>query len=580
MDRKSYVFPLICIIMCAAVLTGSRALFAPYLIAAIFGVAALFRTAPPEDRKSTKWRIVCISSMILAAFLALANYGIWLYPYLPDIRTSLFVRIYKLFLLLVIVSGGYFCIRSILAFVVYSPGGISLCGRRPSGKRTYMYFLIPFLVISAVYLSVYLCCYYPGLMSLDSIDQVTQIFTGKYSNHQPFYHTMMLKAFIQCALAVSGNINTAVAFYVIFQILFMSASFAFVIMNMAKLDMPRWCMVTAACFYALMPYHIMFSFTVWKDVLFGAFTTLLVTFFIRLMKDIGKSALNLTGFAVCSVVICLIRSNGLFAYVFVFLAMLLLMRRQKKILIIMASTIVISFILKHTVLGMLSVTPPDTVESLSIPLQQIARVVADDGAVSDEDMDYLGRIIDVGSIKDIYDPDISDPVKNAIRDFGNEQYLSDNMGGFIKLYLRTFVHNPVKYVVAWVDSTCGYWNSGYNYWVWYWDVEENDLGIARSIASPGMLTAMDGYLWLFYNNPLFQLFTCIGMFFWILLLLLAKNISDGNRCAIIACVPLLAIQLSLVISSPVYSEFRYMYALFCALPVLVSVSMRGRDKEG
>ena len=573
MFRKSYIIQLLCIVLCAVTLVDGRALFAPYLLAAIYALYCLGQNCDSSLPGKKAMRYIVMASVLSGAFITLANYGLWLHPAMPDIRSSLFVRICKLSLILIIFLGSFCSVFNILVHtVVRQSAGFTVPGRLPETKRPYLYFVIPFVIFSGIYLTVYACCYYPGLLSLDSLDQIGQIFTGEYSNHQPFYHTMMISFFVRSALMLGAGINTAVSFYITVQVLFVAATFAFTICNMAKLEIPVWCEICACVCYALLPYHIMFSFTMWKDVYFAAFVTLLITFYVRLVKGMGKAVINYIGFGISGLFVCLIRSNGLFAYVFVLAFVFLLARRQKKILFIMAATVCVSFVLKHAVLSAMNVTPPDTVESLSIPLQQIARVITDNGTVAEEDRAFLSNIIDVDSIPEIYNPDISDPVKNAIRDFGNQQFLSENLAGFAKMYLRTFVHNPTEYVIAWVDSTCGYWNSGYEYWIWYWDVEENEYGISRSIASEGMLHAMDEYLWLFYNNRILQVFCAVGFVSWIVLLILAVNIASANRTGIITVIPVLAIMLSLVISSPVYSEFRYMYAAFTSLPIIAAAS--------
>ena len=92
-----------------------------------------------------------------------------------------------------------------------------------------------------------------------------------------------------------------------------------------------------------------------------------------------------------------------------------------------------------------------------------------------------------------------------------------------------------------------------------------------------MLHAMDEYLWLFYNNRILQVFCAIGLFVWIVIIAFARCTAVSNRTGMIAIVPILAILLSLVISSPVYAEFRYMYALFCALPILLSVTCHEKE---
>ena len=577
LNTRTYGLSIVCILLAGALLIDSPALFAPYLIAAVFALYCLMQNRFASfDTRSRSYRIITAVSVISAAFITIANYSIWLYPSLPDARSAMFVRLYKALLMLVIFAGSFVCAHNIFRFVCFDRNAFAIrLSSEP--EKCIKFFLIPFCIISAIYITFWLCCYYPGLLSLDSIDQIRQIFTGEYSNHQPFYHTQLLGLFIRIGLSLTQNMNAAVAAYVIVQILFMAAVFAFTVYNLAKLRLPVWTAVAATVWYAVMPFHIMFSYTVWKDVYFGAFVTLLILYFIRLVKNIGKSGINLAGFGISGLVICLIRSNGLFAYVFVLLAVLILLRSRRDLLFIMIATVAAAFILKHTVLGWLGVTPPDTVESLSMPLQQVARVVADDGNISAEDEQLLSNIIDVSSIKDIYDPVISDPVKNAIRDFGNQDYLSSHKGDFALMYIRTFFKNPMKYVIAWVDGTCGYWNSGYNYWVWFWDIEDNPYGITRQVASSRLLLVMDEYLWLFYNNPILQIFTAIGLFVWICILAFARCISDRNTVGIISIVPILAILLSLLVSSPVYAEFRYMYALFCALPILLAVTCHNRE---
>ncbi len=559
-------------------LFDSRSLFAPYLIATMFAYFSLNKNRDTVfDRRKKSSRIVIAASLLCALLLTLANYQIWMHPLLPDVRTSLYVRLVKLLLVGVLFAGIYVSCLNIFRYVCFNDEAFALrltSEQKGAGRS----FIIPFVIIFCVYLAIYLCCYYPGLMSLDSIDQVKQLFTGKYSNHQPFYHTQLIGVFLRLGLSMFQNMNAAVATYVIFQMLVLAATFAFVTYNLALLAMPKWTIVTSVIWYAVMPFHIMFSFTVWKDVLFGAFVTLLIIFFIRIEKGLGRRSANVLCFALSSLVMCLIRSNGLFAYIFVFMAVLILARKNMDIVFAMTAVIIAAFILKHPVLNTFSVTPPDTVESLSIPLQQVARVVADDGVMSDEDRSLLSKIIDVSSIRETYDPDISDPIKNAIRDFGNQDYLSKNMGRFGGLYLRGLVHNPMKYIEAWVDSTCGYWNGGYNYWIWFWDVEDNPYEISRSVASPGMLRVMDEYLWLFYNNRLFQIFGAIGLFVWIMVIAFARCISTSNRTGIIAIMPILAILLSLVVSSPVYAEFRYMYALFAALPILLAITCHKKEE--
>lgn len=69
-------------------------------------------------------------------------------------------------------------------------------------------------------------------------------------------------------------------------------------------------------------------------------------------------------------------------------------------------TIALTLFYKGPVLKYYGVTPPDTIESLSIPAQHIARVIADDGTLSEKQEKLLSKAVDVSQIK-----------KNMIRHF-------------------------------------------------------------------------------------------------------------------------------------------------------------------
>ena len=573
LSRRSFYAQFLCIIICAFTLTRTDAYYAPYFLAALFAVFCLIRNS---KQAAGAGRALNIAVIVLSAFTAmlitLVNHRIWYAPAMPDVRTALFYRAYKLLLILFIFMGSFFSVRNMLMFISGTRETYPLA-RSGEGGKSLLYFFIPFAIFLAVYLSIFFSCYYPGILSLDSIDQISQMFTGVYSNHHPLCHTLLVQMFFNAGLAIFGDAGRAVAVYVIFQTVFMSASFAFLISTMKRMKYSRALIIASIVWCAIMPFHIMFSFTIWKDVVFGAFVMLFVLAAARIMNGIGNTAFNYVLAAICSVAFCLMRSNGLFAFVLVAAAVFFLMKKYRKLLIIMVPAIVISLIIKHGVFSVFNVTPPDTVESLSIPLQQVARVIVEDGDITDNDMALISSIIDVDEARASYDPGLSDPIKNLIRDYGCQDRIRENGGAFISMYVRTFAHNPILYAIAWADQTKGFWNSGYPCMVWYWDIEKNSFGIERTIMCERANTALGEYLWLFYNDPVFQIFVSIGLYVWVLLLMFFRSLSGRNTTALIATMPCVAIILSLVISTPAFSEFRYLYSLYCLLPFIIASSL-------
>ena len=393
---------------------------------------------------------------------------------------------------------------------------------------------------------------------------------------------MVIKLFVMIGMHLFNDINAAVATYSVFQILFTSLCFSFAISTIARMKAPRWMVITSMLFFVLMPYHLTYAITMWKDVMFGCFVLLLVVSTYRCMHEVGNVVLNYIILAVSSVGICLFRSNGLFAFVILTIAFIVLWKSKKKVmLIVFISTIIISIIMKYPVLAYLEVKQPDTIESLSIPAQQISRVVQEGCELDDYQIDLLDNVVDVEQIPEKYSPYISDPIKVLVRQKGNQHLLTEQKMDYIKLYFSLGIKYPMAYLRAWIDQTRGYWNAGYEYWRWSIGIKENDLGIVRTTNNSYVDLLFKDYLRLFTNFQVLRLFLSIGLFVWIDIFLLLIALIRKDKIGIFISLPILVIVASLLVATPVYAEFRYIYAAFCALPMVIVITHRpiGENKE-
>lgn len=508
----------------------------------------------------TKW-IILIFAFIFACMVTFANYSLW---YQAGNSVFGFIGIF---------FGCFFAFGNIFFWIAKNTNQLFW---KPTGTFSPLkVFLVSFFIMAALNLSILFLCKYPGNLTPDSIWQMLQLSSGIYSNHHPFYHTMTIKVFISIGLRLFHNINAAVALYSTFSVLFMAASFAFSISTVAEIHTPKWIIVLLQLFFTLMPYHIMYSFTMWKDIFFGAFVLLFIVFFFRCLQKMRLVPFNYIGLTVSGLGICLFRSNGYFVFVFTMLIFLILWKlRNKRILFIMAGVLVFSFILKHPVLNALNVTQPDIAETLSIPEQQIARDVVDHGDLTLEERELLSQVIDIDRIPEVYDPNISDPIKGLIREKGNQDYIRFHAGEFVKLYLGRFAKHPFTYLKGWIDETKGYWNAGYSYWRWSNCVQENALGIYRTTQLEKLNVLVDKYLSVFENQPPFFIFLCIGFFDWMALVALFVSIIRKDKVGAMLTVPNIMTVISLLVATPVFSEFRYNYAIFCTLPILLILISR------
>ena len=435
-------------------------------------------------------------------------------------------------------------------------------------RNTAFAFLFPFVFSCLVNLSYLFFSAYPGNLSPDSISQIRQIITNEYSNHHPFWHTMLIKIFIDVGTYLFHDINAAVALYSVFQVLLMAFIFAFMIMTLYEARIPNKVLAVISLFVVFSPYHIIYSVTMWKDIVFGGAVAAFLTFLFRIINDIGNKNCNFFGMFIFGLGFCLWRSNGFFAFSVTFIIFsFTLFRNHNKVIICMATVMFFSYILKYPVIQALNVKQPDIAEFFSIPEQQIARVIVENGNLTKTEVTLLSRVVDIERVKAEYRPWISDPIKEIMREKGLE-YLSLHKTDYLKLWINVGIRNPKMYISAWIDQTKGYWNGGYRYWIWFQSIFDNEFGITR-ISHQGSINSLFTSLFdMYYISSYSEIFKSIGFTVWLTAMVLVIGIIRRNKNCILA-IPGLVIILSLLISTPVYSEFRYAYAIFTGFPIVI-----------
>ena len=539
-----------------------------YILVATAGILAIF-----FDKSSYKEHkaLPIISGIILSGAVVLANYGLY---------GSIFHnKILMLLAVLVVFAGGFAAFFAITKFAVgwtSSGGGL----KKVSHKfRAGTVFWFAMAVIAIIDLLVLFLCFYPGITSPDSMNQINQTYTGVYSNHHPVVHTMLIKICLMAGQAVFGTANAGVCCYSVVQILLMSASFAYVIMTLYQMQLSYKVIIPFFICYAVLPYNIFYSFTMWKDVLFGAAMAVLITSMFRIMSGTGRSRVpNYILLAISSVGTCLLRSNGWMAFaVMLVLAIFVLGKKNIKTLVIMAVALVISLLIKGPVFNAMGISKPDILESLAIPMQQIARVLSEGEEITDEQRETLSNIADLDMIAEKYRWDTVDTFKDDIRNTGNPGYIEEHKSELLKLYLEMAKQHPTTFLYAWIDQTKGYWNGGYNIWNWT-RIEENDIGIERVTVSEPLANAMQDYAEAFNRVFILKPFISIGLCTWVILILAAAGLAARKKETLFA-VPFIVIVLTLVIATPISCEFRYTYAQFAAFPMVFCAILKRDSKD-
>lgn len=544
------------IALCTWALWYSDAYFMPYLLVSVAALVCIFFNLKNRNHYSRfEIAITIMFSLLYALMITMANYNLW--------NTGGIAGIARFLLLL---FGTFVAFANLLLFIA---GKKSTITQGTSKTENWKVFLFTFLLIVVINCAIFFLCKYPGFLTMDSVLQVRQAIEGHYTNSHPFYHTMIVKLFVDLGLALFGNMNAAVSVYMVFQICLMALCFAFAVTTMKEAGAPRWTVIMLVAFFALMPYHIVYSFTLWKDVVFGGVVLLYTLFLYRILKPIGNNKLNTAGLIVSGLGFCLLRNNGLVAFVGITVLFLIIFRLQhKKLVIIMATVIVVSFVLKHPVLKALDVAQPDLMESLSIPIQQVALDVIENDDFTEEESNLINNVADVERIHEAYLPYIADPIKDVVRESHNQQAVSEHKSDYLGLYLSRAWKHPWTYVRAWIEQTKGYWNSGYPYWIWCLYADGEDIGIHSKVNSAKLDNVFNHSLSHFLKSKLLKPLVSIGFFVWCIMLCLYVAIIRKDKKLALMAIPSLMIIATLLVATPVFSEFRYAYSVFCTMPVI------------
>ncbi len=435
---------------------------------------------------------------------------------------------------------------------------------------------------------------YPGIMTADSLVQYEQIVGVKpYSNHHPIVHTLCIAFFYRIGFAITGDANKSIAFYTVAQMVFMSFCCGAVAVRVQKItesmvapskgdggyNLTLWTVLCAA-FFALVPFNAVFAVTIWKDVPFAGFTMLLVCCIYDMTgafrkDDRGKLPAGIIiRFAFFSLAFCLFRSNALYAYVLSIVFFIIYFgKKQIAVPLVMAAVIAVSIFIKGPLMNSMNIEQADFTESLSVPLQMIARVIVNDREISEGDMELIDAVIDRTYIHELYAPDFADNMKELVR-AGHPDVIEKNKGEYLKLWLRLFFRYPGDYIAGWFDVVGGYVYPDVSYDVGNIDgVMGNDLGLTSTplIGGKVVIKLKEIFIKLGSFVPLYGMLWCAGAYTWFLVITLIAVIRSGKYTSfwLMTVVPLSLI-FTLCIAAPLV-DFRYAYGVVMTMPIYAAL---------
>lgn len=431
----------------------------------------------------------------------------------------------------------------------------------------------------------YLVTVWPGTVSNDSITQLMEIFGVKHlSNGNPLVQTGLIWISAGIGKGLFGSPDAAVALYVIAQGILMALLLGYAVYLTAEGGAPKWLSLLSLVFYALCPVFPLFAWCVGKDTNF-AMAALWLTLIVWKLVRAGKLTVRDTVSLCASAVLCALLRNagaGLAAATLAALLCWSLVRKNelwRGALYALACAASALFIVYGALIPFVSAERSPEAETLSVPLQQVARVAADEALPADY-YDAINAVLPVDQLKAAYNGELSDPVKNLWR----EGATPEQKQAFFKAWLSLGSRRPATYFSAFFHNSYGYLLPGY-----VSAIKPTFLLGAEGTTAPlkgkfdftvnPRAEAMKTVLKRLLTYAPFRIFAAPGLYGWIALFALAVMLTARRWRMLLVLLPAL-LTLAGCLFSPVNGYFRYaMPVYFAAVPLMAAAAEAIRKSD-
>ncbi len=449
----------------------------------------------------------------------------------------------------------------------------------PFPKKFFITLLVSFFIL---YIPALLAAF-PGFFCYDANTESYMVFTFKYSNHHPLVHELLLGNCLRVGYRLFGSYNAGVTIYVIFQMIAISAIFAFLLATLKQMNVKKPILIISFIFLAFFPTIQMFVVCTTKDVLFSAGIVIFTTALLRYIIAHQKSDLWILFASVC--MILFFRNNGIYILPILSIVIFIFFKEHRKTLIPIMAGIVLYIVTIEALIALLPAKRGEQAEMLSVPMQQLARAYTlNKESFTQEELDTLYNIFPE-VILERYNPKLADDIKF---NFLEDNFKADK-GRYIRLWWDIFRKNPGDYIDAFLIMTDGYWYPGTAI-VGYEGKLINTITYGESayfqyeseppaVASPILKGLSSFYKSLsldikWQRIPMLNLILSPATYIWIFLFTTAIALKSKNDMKLLFFMPLL-LQLTLLLG-PI-ALVRYALPFYLLMPLSIGLLFGFRD---
>jgi len=341
---------------------------------------------------------------------------------------------------------------------------------------------------------LYLLAFFPAAMTFDSIDHWNQVHTGNLNDWHPLMYTLFIMALTQ--------IWDSPAIVAISQIIIISLIFGYCMLQFEKAGVKPFLLWIVSIIFAISPINGIYSITIWKDILYSTFILFFSTIIFNLVITNGvwlERKQNIWAFWIAAFGIVFLRHNGFPVFIAMLLILLIVFRQQWRPLLVASSSIIILYyVITGPVFHHLNVVPSDPNEALSIPTQQIARVISQDGKLTDEQAEYLNEILPLPLWKQYYHPYITNRIKFS-KEYNRSAIFPDHVPTYLRTWIEVCLQNPQIVKEAFLKHTSLVWQmnepeDGHTYTFVTNILPKNKYNLANKVIFKPLTRAIEQYL--------------------------------------------------------------------------------------
>ena len=423
--------------------------------------------------------------------------------------------------------------------------------------------------------------YFPGIVPDDATISIAMVLGDMpWDNHFPVFYSLIVGLCLKI-----GNLfldyNAGIALYSFLQLGSMALILGRMLEWMRSKGVHKILVYFGLAFFGAAPFFGNYAIVMWKDPWFCGVMLLLGMFLYDHVVEDRNSFLqkkNLGIYSGMSILMSLLRNNGVYIVILTSLCLVAIYRKEiKKIAAVSVCTVALIYFVTGPVYMAVFSAENLFVESVGIPLQQMARVVEENGKIGEEEEEFLDSLMPMEKYLEYYNPYLVDPIKWA-PEF-NTDYLNTHKGEFFKTWFSLLKSNFGIYVEQYLMGTYGFWHIGGDqpYEFVKTEIVGNDWGIYQN-------QFLENHLGYFIQEELGNKYDFLpsGLFVWLLLYDIVLCWMKRRSIYILPLTGMIGNWLTLMIATPTAFGIRYIYILVIAFPLLLvypRIALKQQEKE-